>query len=704
MSHGDSINPYLNREMGLLKFNERVFFQALNSRTPLLEKVNFINIFHSNMDEFFMKRLGGLKKQYEARLQSYSIDGLTPKEQIDQIRVKILELNKQVNEFVDKTLKKDLEANNIHLLRWRNLTAKEKSWVTDLFRNKIFPVLTPMAVDQAHPFPHISNLSTSIAVSLKHPHEDELLFTRIKIPPIFPMWIRLEPRQNERDYRFISMIDIVIQHLEELFPNMEITNMMTFRVTRSIDIKDYKDEDAEDLLELIVEEVRQRKYTEIVRLEHGNNPDPWLLKFLLEELELKDDDVYPYPGRLEFKDLKNIYKQNIPELKYPLWSPVSPTQLIDNSQNIFNVIKQGDILVHHPYESFTNSVERLVTTAANDPNVMAIKMTLYRTADESALVQALIKAAETGKQVVCLIELQARMDEERNIYLAQTLEEAGVHVVYGIAGLKTHAKTTLVVRKEQDDFRVYAHIGTGNYNPITARLYTDVGLLTCNPEITRDLVDLFHYLTGRSLKTHYNKILVAPVTLKDSFLKMIATEIENQKAGKPAEIIAKMNSLEDKEIIKALYDASEAGVKIQLIVRGFSCLRPETEGLSKNIRVISVLGRFLEHSRIFYFRNGEEDALLGKFYLGSADWMSRNLNNRVEVVVPIEDRNGKIKLFELLEVYLQDQVSAWDMDSSGNYSPRGEKNDLLEGAQELLMKQALLKYQSYMQNRIGTST
>ncbi|MES2769155.1 MAG: polyphosphate kinase 1 [Bdellovibrionota bacterium] len=703
MSHPQSVNPYLNREMGLLKFNERVLYQALNKRTPLLEKVNFINIFHSNMDEFFMKRLAGLKKLHEARLQSYSLDGLTPKEQIDQIRVKILELNKQVNAFVDKDLKNDLEANGVHLLRWRNLNAKEKAWVTDLFKNKIFPVLTPMAVDQAHPFPHISNLSTSIAVSLKHPQEEELLFTRIKIPPIFPMWVRLEPRQNERDFRFISMIDIIIQHLEELFPNMEIKNMMTFRVTRSIDIKDYRDEDAEDLLELIVEEVRQRKYTEIVRLEHGNNPDPWLLKFLLEELELKEEDVYPYPGRLEFKDLKNIYKQNIQELKYPLWSPVAPTQLADNGQNIFNAIKQNDILLHHPYESFTNSVERLVVTAANDPNVMAIKMTLYRTAEDSALVEALIKAAETGKQVVCLIELQARMDEERNIYLAQTLEEAGVHVVYGIAGLKTHAKIVLIVRKEQEDFKVYAHIGTGNYNPVTARLYTDVGLLTCNTDITKDLTDLFHYLTGRSLKTQYNKILVAPVTLKDSFLQMIAAEVENQKSGKPAEIIAKMNSLEDKDIIKALYDASQEGVKIQLIVRGFSCLRPQQKDLSKNIYVTSILGRFLEHSRIFYFRNGEEDQVQGKYFIGSADWMSRNLNNRVEVVTPIDDRNAKIKLHELLEVYLQDQVSVWDMDSSGNYNLRSDKNDLLEGSQELLMKQALLKYQSYVQNRIGTS-
>lgn len=704
MSDSNVVNPYLNREMGLLKFNERVFHQALNSRTPLLEKVNFINIFHSNMDEFFMKRLGGLKKQFEARLQSYSLDGLTPKEQIDQIRVKILELNKQVDHFVDKQLKKDLENNGVHLLRWRNLNAKEKAWVTDLFHNKIFPVLTPMAVDQGHPFPHISNLSTSIAVSLKHPHEEELLFTRVKIPPVFPMWVRLEPRESERNFRFISMIDIVIQHLEELFPNMEIKNMMTFRVTRSIDIKDYRDEDAEDLLELIVEEVRQRKYTEIVRLEHGNNPDPWLLKFLLEELELKDEDVFPYPGRLEFKDLKNIYKQNIPELKYPLWSPVATQQLSDPGLNIFNAIKQGDILLHHPYESFTNSVEKLVVSAANDPNVVAIKMTLYRTAEDSALVQALIKAAGLGKQVVCLIELQARMDEERNIYLAQTLEEAGVHVVYGIAGLKTHAKIVLIVRKEQDDFRVYGHIGTGNYNPVTARLYTDVGLLTCNPEITKDLTDLFHYLTGRSLKTQYNKLLVAPVTLKDSFIKMIQQETENKKAGKPAEIIAKMNSLEDKDVIQALYEASESGVKIQLIVRGFSCLRPQQKDISKNIHITSILGRFLEHSRIFYFRNGEEDPVQGRFFIGSADWMSRNLNNRVEVVTPIEDRNARIKIHELLEVYLQDQVSAWDMTSTGDYVYRGQKNDLLEGSQELLMKLALLKHQSYLQNRIGTPT
>jgi polyphosphate kinase len=692
---------FLNRELGLLQFNERVLKQALNTRTPLLEKVNFINIFHSNMDEFFMKRLGGLKRQFEARLQSYSLDGLTPKEQIDQIRKRILELNTEVHDFVEKSLNKTLEENKIFLLRWRNLNAKEKSWVTEFFQNKVFPVLTPMAVDQGHPFPHISNLSMSIAVSLRHPQEDDLLFTRIKIPPVFPMWVQIDVDNNKNEYRFISMVDIVIQHLEQLFPNMEIQNMMTFRVTRNLDIKEYKDEDAEDLLELIVEEVKQRKYTEIVRLEHGANPDPWLLRFLLEELEIKDEDVYAYPGRLEFKDLKNIYKLNIPNLKYAQWVPVPAISLADTSQNIFTVIRSGDVLVHHPYEGFNTSVERFILSAANDPNVVAIKMTLYRTQEESVLVEALVKAAETGKQVVCLIELKARMDEERNIYLAQKLEEAGVHVVYGIMGLKTHGKVALVVRREQDDFKTYAHIGTGNYNPTTARQYTDMGLFTCDSEITRDLTDLFHYLTGRSLKSQYNKILVAPVTLKDAFLKLIEQEIENKKQGKPAEIIAKMNSLEDKDIIQSLYRASEAGVKIQLIVRGFSCLRPNTKGLSENIRVISPLGRFLEHSRIFYFRNGQEDHMLGKFFIGSADWMSRNLNNRVEVITPVEDKNAKIKIYEALEMYLQDQVSAWDMKSDGTYTLRGEKNELMEGVQELLMKQALLKYQSYVQNRTG---
>lgn len=694
---------YLNREVGVLQFNERVLKLAMNSRTPLLEKVNFVNIFHSNMDEFFMKRVGGLKAQYQAKLQSYSIDGLSPKEQIKLIYQKNVELNKVVHEFVEKELKKDLEKNGIDLLRWRGLTAKEKNWATDYFKNKIFPVLTPMAVDQGHPFPHISNLSTSIAVSLKHPQDDELLFARIKIPPVFPMWIKIEASEDPKSIRFISIIDIIIQHLEYLFPDMTIENMMTFRITRNIDIKANKDEDAEDLLEFITEELKQRRFQEVVRIEHGNNPDPWLLNFLLDELDLKQEDVIAYPGRLEYKDLKSVYKVVNPQLKYPLFTPVSPNALIDPGVNIFNVIKQNDLLVHHPYESFSNSVERFIVTAANDPNVVAIKMIFYRTTEESLIVQSLIRAAEMGKQVVCLIELKARMDEERNIHLAQVLEDAGVHVVYGIVGLKTHAKVILVVRREQEDFKTYAHIGTGNYNPVTAKLYTDMGLLTANPEITKDLTELFHYLTGRSLKNSYGKILVAPVSLKDRFLKLIQQEAENKKNGLPAQIIAKMNSLEDKDIIKALYDASDAGVSIDLIVRGFSCLRPGEKNLSENIRVVSVLGRFLEHSRVFYFRNGSQDPLAGHFYFGSADWMSRNLLNRVEVVTPIEDKNLKSKIYEVLDMMIQDQVSAWDLKPDGSYVNRGDSNQLLEGCQELILKQTQLRHQLYLQSRLGAS-
>lgn len=699
MSHKN----FLNRELGQLYFNERVLSLAMNSRTPLLEKANFINIFHSNMDEFFMKRVGGLKAQYHARLQSYSVDGLSPKEQIKQIYQKNIELNKTVHGFVEKNLKEELEKNDIHLLRWKNLTPKEKTWATEFFKNKIFAVLTPMAVDQGHPFPHMSNLSVSIAVSLRHPQEEKLLFARIKIPPLFPMWIRLEATEKSKPFRFISLIDLIIQHLELLFPEMILENMMTFRVTRNIDIKNTADEDVEDLLEFIAEEVRQRRFQEIVRLEHGNNPDPWLLNFLLEELELKQEDVILYPGRLEFKDLRSIYKLNIPDLKFPIYSPISPIPLIDPGANIFSVIKQGDILLHHPYESFTNSVERFILTASTDPSVVAIKMTLYRTSEDSSIVQALIRAAELGKQVVCLIELKARMDEERNIHLAQILEDAGVHVVYGIMGLKTHAKVILVIRREQEDFKGYAHIGTGNYNPVTAKLYTDMGLLTANEKIINDLTELFHYLTGRSLKSSYEKIIVAPVMLKDHFLKAIQNEIDNKKKGLKAQIIAKMNSLEDKEIIKALYEASDAGVDIQLIIRGFSCLKPGVKDLSKNIKVISVLGRFLEHTRIFYFRNGAEDSTQGTFYIGSADWMSRNLINRVEVIVPVEDPALKIKIYETLEMMLQDQVSAWDLKPDGTYEFRGEKNALLEGSQDLLLKQTILRYQSYLQKRTGAA-
>ncbi|NJL26220.1 MAG: polyphosphate kinase 1, partial [Calothrix sp. SM1_5_4] len=578
----------------------------------------------------------------------------------------------------------------IHLLNWSELSDAEKEWSRIFFRDRVFMVLTPMAVDPGHPFPLVSNLSTSLAVSLQAPNEEDLLFARIKIPDVFPAWIRI-PNTDPGVERFISILEIIRQHLDQLFPRMQVRNVMAFRVTRNADIES-DTEGGEDLLELIEEEVKQRRFAEVVRLEHGPNPDPWLLEFLMDELDLTPDDIYEYPVPLEYKNLSAIVNLNMPQLKFRPWTPVTLGQLADESANIFGIMRSNDLLVHLPYESFSTSVERFIVSAANDPAVVAIKMTLYRTNEGSPIVNALIRAAEMGKQVVCLIELKARFDEERNIYWAQAMEKAGVHVVYGIVGLKTHAKLAMVVRRERDEFRAYVHIGTGNYHSNTAKLYTDMGLFTSKPEITAEVVEIFHYLTGRSLKTDYSQLLVAPINMKPRFIEMIRQETENAKNGLPSGIIAKCNSLEEKGIIEALYEASQAGVPIHLIVRGFCCLRPGVPGLSENIRVTSVIGQFLEHSRIFYFRSGKPAEIDGRFFIGSADWMSRNLLGRVEVVTPVEDRAAKEKILETFHVLLNDQRQTWDMDAQGAYKLRFPTNPGEEvPAQDLLAEKSRLK-------------
>lgn len=675
--------PFLNREIGALKFNERVLFQAKDERNPVLERIRFLNIFHSNLDEFFMKRVGGLQRQFFANLASLSPDGLTPEEQLKMIREKVLKFNEEIKPLLHVSLLPELKKQNIHLLNWGELTDEEKVWANQFFRDRIFSVLTPMAVDPGHPFPLISNLSTSLAVSLKAPNEDEALFARIKIPEVFPFWLRI-PNTPIGTERFISVVEIIKQNLETLFPKMEIQNVMPFRVTRNIDI-DTDLEEVEDLLELIEEEVKQRKFAEVVRLEYGPHPDPWLLEFLMDELDLSKEETFEFPMPLEYKNLTEVANLPLPQHKFKQINPVTPAPLADESGNIFQIIKSGDILVHHPYESFSSSVERFIVTASTDPSVMALKMTLYRTSEESPIVNALIRAAELGKQVVCLVELKARLDEERNIYWAQALEKAGVHVVYGIVGLKTHAKLALVVRRERDEFRSYVHIGTGNYNSQTAKAYTDLGLFTARPEITGEVVEVFHYLTGRSLKTDYKSLLIAPINMKTRFLEMINAETENAKQGKPSGIVAKFNNLEDKNIIEALYEASRAGVRVQLIVRGFCCLRPQTPGMSENISVSSLIGPFLEHSRIFYFRNGQTEAVDGRFFMGSADWMGRNLLGRVEVIAPIEDKLAREKVWEALNVMLNDHRLVWDMDSAGDYRLRRPQTPEQEaGAHDVL--------------------
>lgn len=694
MSQIPNTQLFLNREVGLLKFNHRVLFQAKDDRNPLLERIRFLNIFHSNLDEFFMKRVGGLQRQFYARLSTLSPDGMTPEDQLKMLRPMVLALNEDIRTLLNDDLLPKLKDANIHLIGPEELTDSEREWAKSFFRDRIFSVLTPMAVDPGHPFPLISNLSTSIAVSLQNPGEDEMLFARIKVPNVFPNWVRI-PNTDPGLERFISVLDIIRAHLDLLFPRMQIQKVMTFRITRNADIES-DTEGVEDLLELIEEEVKQRKFAEVVRLEHGPNPDPWLLDFLTSELDLNPDDVYEYPVDLEYKDLSAVVNLNLPQHKFRPWNPVTLPQLADESANIFGVIRGSDVLVHLPFESFSTSVERFIVTAADDPAVVAIKMTLYRTNEESPIVHALIRAAEKGKQVVCLIELKARFDEERNIFWAQAMEKAGVHVVYGIVGLKTHAKLALVVRKDREDFRSFVHIGTGNYHSQTAKLYTDLGLFTSRPEITSEVVEIFHYLTGRSLKTDYSQLLVAPINMKSRFIEMIRNEAENARQGKPSGILAKCNNLEEKAVIEALYEASQAGVKIDLIIRGFSCLRPGVPNLSENIRVVSVIGQFLEHSRVFWFRNAGATELDGRFYIGSADWMTRNLHGRVEVATPIEDKLGKEKIWETLQTLLKDKRQAWNMDSEGSYELRKPENPGEEvPAQDVLAEKTRMKAISF---------
>jgi polyphosphate kinase len=672
---------FLNRDLSWLEFNRRVLHEALDARTPLLERVRFLGIFTSNLDEFFMKRVGGLKRQMAGNVGAPTPEG----EALAKIRSAVLPMVRQQSEAYIREIKPALTENGIALLGWGELTDSERDQATAFFRANVFPVLTPLAVDPGIPFPFISNLSTSLGVVLHHPESHENLFARVKVPEVLPKWLRVGDTSAGAPMRFISLTELIRHNLQDLFPDMAIADVMTFRVTRNADIERDEDE-AEDLLELMEEEVKQRRFAKVVRLEVSSDANPWMLDFLARELELTADDIYETPAEIDFDDLRMIAELNVPRLRYEPWTPIVPPVLADEDADMFSIIHSGDVLVHLPYESYSASVERFIRTAAADPKVLAIKMTVYRTGEHSALIPSLIRAAEAGKQVVCLVELKARFDEERNIHIASALEKAGVHVVYGIVGLKTHSKTILVVRQDLDGIRSYVHLGTGNYHPQTAKLYTDLGLFTCDPDIAHDAIELFHYLTGRSLKRDYRKLLVAPVNMKDRFLAMIEREIEHQKAGQPAGIIAKMNSLEDRKICRALYRASQGGVSIDLIVRGFCSLRPGVSGMSENIRVQSVIGRYLEHSRIFYFRNGASTELDGEFYMGSADWMYRNLTARVEAIAPVQQRPLRQRLWEILQIMLNDHRSGWDMYPDGSYtqrSPRDASEEL--GAQKTLM-------------------
>lgn len=682
-----SAEMFNNRELGWLQFNLRVLHEAQDKKNPLLERLKFLSISSSNLDEFFMKRVGGLKRQIAYGLTPKSSDGQTPKKQLQMI-AKLLTTMLQQQQMQMDQFRLELAHKGCDIVTYKNLKPADRKFLKDYFLKQIFPILTPLSVDPGHPFPFISNLSVSLGVSLTQTNsaDDDKIFARVKIPKLVDQWIQIGETG-----RYIHAIEVVKAHIAELFPQMKVKGTIVFKVTRNAD-SDREDEDTEDLLSMIEEELRQRRFAEIVRVEFSDCSDPWLKTFLIRELELKEEDIYDMPAEFDLVDLPLLVSQLAwANEKFTPWSPVVP-QVLSEQISIFDQIKKHDILIHHPFESFSATVERFISEAARDPHVLAIKMTLYRTGDNSAFIRSLIEAAEGGKQVVVLIELKARFDEHRNIIWAQELESAGVHVVYGVVGLKTHAKTSLVVRKEEKSVRTYAHIGTGNYNESTSRFYTDVGVLTADERITLELIELFNYLTGKSMKTDYQHLLLAPINMFNKFKELILREADHAKNKRPAHIMAKFNNMEENDISLALYDASQAGASVQLIVRGFCCLKPGVKKLSEKVEVQSTIGRFLEHSRIFYFRNGMENPLDGDFYLGSADWMYRNLHARVEAITPIYDRQAKEKLWDILQSYWNDQAQSWQMKSDGSYHKKqvtDHKN--LAGIQADMMTKALQK-------------
>lgn len=699
---------YLNRELSWLEFNNRVLHEAMDARTPLLERLKFLAIFSSNLDEFFMVRVAGLRQQVEAKVSSTSFDGRTPQQQLEEISFLLRPVIVQQHQHFEKKLRPELASHGIHLLDYIDLTDKQRKYLDNYFEEQVFPVITPLAVDPGHPFPYISNLSLNLAVVVKNPETEEEFFARIKVPKVLPRFLPLPPElgieQNGKPsiWTGVPIEQAIAHNLEHLFPGMNIQEYYTFRITRDADLALEEDE-ADDLLLAIEQELRKRRAGgNPVRIELQSQTPSTVRAKLLEVLDLSENDVYEIDGLVGLRELMYFLSLPVPELKDPPWKPVVPHSLQrikepsfnpnigsrEEGKDFFTIIREADLLVHHPYESFSASVVRFITTAAQDPDVLAIKMTLYRTSGDSPIINALISAAENGKQVSVLVELKARFDEENNIYWARRLESVGVHVVYGLVGLKTHSKIVMVVRQEQKRIRRYVHVGTGNYNPKTARIYTDVGIFSCREELGADVTDVFNLLTGYSRQKAYRQLLVAPVNMRERFLMLINREIENVQNGSSGRIVAKMNSLVDPLIIEALYQASRAGVQIDLIIRGICCLRPGLKEVSENIRVISIVGRFLEHSRIFYFYNNGDEQI----FIGSADWMPRNLDRRVEVIAPIQDADTAKDIQEILGIMLADNRQAWELQSDGSYIQRKPRQDCPEaGSQKTLMQIALNK-------------
>ncbi len=619
---------YLNRELSVLAFHRRVLEEALDPSLPLLERVKFLAIFSSNLDEFFMIRVSGIKQQIAANVFERSMDGLTPLEQLQAVRREVVPLMEQQRMCFGQDLLPKLHDAGIYIVNHNDLSIHQQAWLKNFFDNEIFPVLTPLAFDPGHPFPHISNLSLNLAVVI-HDQDNDEQFARLKVPASLPRLVSV-PSEQPNTVCYTWLEQIIAANIDALFPGMEVVESYTFRVIRNADMEIEEDE-AADLLQTIEQGVRQRRFGSVVKLSIQATIPVRVLELLLENLEVDRDDVYQLSGPLDLSSLMALSRVSRQELKEPPFMPSVPA-VLRTGEDIFNIIQRREVLLHHPYDSFAPVVDFL-DAAARDPHVLAIKQTLYRVGSNSPIVHALLRAREKGKQVAVLVELKARFDEENNIEWARALEREGVHVVYGLMGLKTHCKVALVVRKEREGLSRYMHLGTGNYNALTAQFYTDIGLLTCRPDFGADASDLFNFLTGYSRQSDFRKLLVAPISLRRQLMALIEREIEHQQEGRGGRLIFKMNALVDPQIIRLLYRASQAGVAIQLMVRGMCCLRPGVPGVSETIEVRSIVGRFLEHSRMYYARNGGDDRL----YIGSADLMQRNLDRRIEVLFPIED-------------------------------------------------------------------
>ena len=672
---------YLNRELSWLDFNERVLALAEDERVPLLERAKFLAIFSQNLDEFFQVRVAGLKEQVTAGIGTPSPDGRLPAQQLIEVRARVEALVGRQQHLFLAVVAPGLAEVGIRLSSWDDLDDDDEKFLVETFEQRIFPVLTPLAVDPGHPFPYISNLSLNLAILLRDPVTTERRFARVKVPDLLPRFVVMPDGE-----RFVPLEQVIAAHLDQLFPGMDVESTATFRVSRNADLT-LEEEEADDLLAAVEIELRRRQFGRAVRLELSDGITEEVRELLQRELDLGANDTYRCVGPLDLGGLWSVHGLDRPELKDPVFQRVTQYRLDggdDDRPDVFSVLREGDILVHHPYDSFRTSVEEFIRQALIDPHVLAIKMTLYRTSGDSPIVRSLIRAAERGKQVAVLVELKARFDEGANIEWAKALETAGVHVVYGLVGLKVHTKTALVVRDEPDGIRRYCHVGSGNYNSKTARIYEDVGLLTAAPDIGADLTQLFNYLTGYGRDVHYQTLLVSPHTTRSGLLELVRNEIRMAEAGAPAHVTLKMNSLVDSETIDALYAASQAGVEVDLVIRGICCLIPGVPGLSERIRVRSIVGRYLEHSRIYRFENGVGPGE-PTFLIGSPDLMPRNLDRRVEALVPVQDPDLQARLQEILDVNLADDTLAWTLGADGAWQrvDLGGTTDTHERLQEV---------------------